>query len=107
MAKLTQLPSRFGNTPSKLPAPPKVAERFYSSREWRATVARIKRKRGHWCERCGSTDRVIADHKVERRDGGAEFDEDNIELLCAAHHNAKTAQARARRAQGEVHGAKA
>ena len=102
MGRLTALPSRLGSMPPKLKAAPKIAEGFYQSSEWRKLVARIKRQRGAWCQRCGSTDRLIADHIVERKDGGAELDENNIELLCAAHHNAKTAGARAKRARGQT-----
>lgn len=79
---------------------PKRAESFYQSTEWRALVASIKRERGNFCQRCGSSERVIADHIVERKDGGADLDRSNIELLCAKHHAIKTAQARARRARG-------
>jgi 5-methylcytosine-specific restriction endonuclease McrA len=98
--------------PAKLQAAPKVAEGFYTSREWRQLAARVKRQRGGRCEfmievqgikvRCGSADRVIADHIVERKDGGAELDEANIELLCSTHHNMKTAKAKARRALGQA-----
>jgi 5-methylcytosine-specific restriction endonuclease McrA len=45
---------------------------------------------------------VIADHIVERKDGGADLDPNNIELLCHAHHQKKTALARARRARGQT-----
>jgi 5-methylcytosine-specific restriction enzyme A len=98
MGKLKALPSRLGAMPARLQALPKQAEGFYSSPEWRSLVRRVKAKRGNWCERCGSNDRVIADHKTERKDGGVELDESNIELLCHKHHQAKTAKARARRA---------
>jgi 5-methylcytosine-specific restriction protein A len=94
------MPNRLGRLPVKVSAMPKVAEGFYQSREWRQLVARIKRERGNWCERCGSTNRVIGDHIVERKDGGADLDQSNVELLCAKHHAAKTAAARARRARG-------
>jgi 5-methylcytosine-specific restriction protein A len=94
------MPSRFGRLAPQVSAMPKVAESFYQSPEWRKLVAAIKRERGNWCERCGSNNRVIADHIKERRDGGADLDPSNIELLCQAHHAAKTAAARARRARG-------
>lgn len=81
---------------------PKKAEGFYTSPEWRGLVADVKRARGSFCQRCGSRHRVIADHIVERKDGGADLDESNVELLCAACHNRKTAAARAARARGEV-----
>lgn len=86
--------------PSRVRSLPKVAESFYQSKEWRELVRRIKAERGNWCERCGSKHRVIADHIVERKDGGAELDPLNIELLCQACHNRKTADARARRVGG-------
>ena len=70
------------------------------SQEACGLVARLKRERGARCERCGSDHRLIGDHVVERRDGGAELDPANVELLCQACHNRKTAAARARRAAG-------
>lgn len=102
MGKLTN--ARLGPraTAPLLRLPPKVAESFYSSKEWRQLVARIKRERGKWCQRCGSTHRVIGDHIVERRDGGADLDASNIELLCFGCHQRKTAAARARRARGQA-----
>lgn len=100
MGRLSSAPSRLGAMPPKLRPAPKVAESFYTSPEWRRLVAQVKRERGAYCERCGSSNRVIGDHIVERKDGGAELDPSNIELLCHAHHQAKTAQARAARARG-------
>jgi 5-methylcytosine-specific restriction enzyme A len=100
MAKITTMKPRLGSLPSRLTPVPKQAEGFYQSREWRCLVAEVKRERGSCCERCGSSYRVIADHIVERKDGGADLDKSNIELLCQSHHNAKTAEARARRAKG-------
>jgi 5-methylcytosine-specific restriction protein A len=100
VGRLTGLPSRLGRLSAKVKPAPKVAESFYQSPEWRRLVASIKRQRGNWCERCGSTNRVIADHIHERKDGGADLDSSNIELLCAKHHAAKTAAARATRARG-------
>ncbi|MBP7619319.1 MAG: HNH endonuclease [Gemmatimonadales bacterium] len=97
MSRLKALPPRIATLAPRVRPLPKVAERFYLSPEWRGLAARIKRKRGAVCERCGSDHRVIADHIVELKDGGAPLDEANIELLCQAHHNAKTAAARAAR----------
>jgi len=97
MAGLKALPPMVRAAPATVRPAPKVADLFYRSPEWRAMVAAIKRKRGNWCERCGSTHRVIGDHIIERKDGGVDLDENNVELLCQACHNAKTARARARR----------
>lgn len=102
MGKLSNLRSRVRGLEGRLKPPPKIAEAFYQSKEWRSLVARIKRERGNWCQRCGSTNRVIADHIVERKDGGADLDPANIELLCFAHHQRKTADARKRRARGQT-----
>lgn len=98
MARLKTLPPRIGVLPPRLAPPPKVADVFYLSPEWRSLVARLKRERGGRCERCGSTHRVAGDHRVEISDGGATLDPANIELLCAACHNRKTAEARGARA---------
>lgn len=73
-------------------AMPKKAERFYLSPEWKALMKRIKAKRGAFCQRCGAGGRIIGDHIIERRDGGAELDEGNVELLCMGCHNRKTAR---------------
>lgn len=100
MGRLKGLGPRLATMRGRVRTMPKVAERFYQSREWRELVRRIKAERGNWCARCGSKHRVIGDHIVERKDGGAELDPANIELLCQACHNRKTAQARARRVGG-------
>lgn len=102
MGKLKNIAPRIGGLGARVKPPAKIADPFYLSREWRSLVAKIKRERGNWCERCGSGDRVIADHIIERRDGGADLDPSNVELLCFTHHQRKTAQARARRARGQT-----
>jgi hypothetical protein len=107
MGKLKALGPRLGGMPAKVKAAPKVAEGFYSSPEWRGLMADIRRERGNRCERAGCptpTHRVIGDHIVERKDGGADLDPRNVELLCFTHHQQKTAAARAARAQGRTWG---
>ena len=102
MGRLTALPSRLGRMPAKLAAPPKIAEDFYSSPEWRA-LKKAKRAQGRvWCVDCGSNKRLILDHKRERKDGGAELDLVNTEWRCIPCHNRKTAAVRGRRARGEA-----
>ena len=83
---LKRLPSRIGRPPAKVQAMPKRVESFYVSREWKQLVARLKRERGPWRERCGSGKRVVGEHKVEHRNGGAELDSPNVQLLCHACH---------------------
>jgi 5-methylcytosine-specific restriction endonuclease McrA len=80
-------------------APPvKVAEAFYLSAEWRAFSREIVRQRGRRCESCGTKGgRLIADHIEERRDGGADFDPLNIQVLCPVCDNRKRAKAAAAR----------
>src|SRR3546814_17101389 len=89
MGKLKTLAPLVAGLAPRVKAAPKVAEQFYSSREWRSLVASIKRERGDRCERPGCTTptpRVIAAHIVERKDGGADLDAGHIGLLCI-HNN--------------------
>lgn len=48
-------------------------------------------------ERCRARGRLYADHIIEIEDGGAKLDPGNGQALCHAHHEAKTAAARAAR----------
>lgn len=90
--------------PRRVPIPPKKAEPFYLSREWRDLVARLILERGRKCERCGAFRndegepiRVFGDHVVELKDGGALLDGNNVMLVCGKCHGAKTVQARMKR----------
>lgn len=97
MVRLSRPPAMLRAMPARLAAPPKVADPFYLSADWRALVARLKRERGPVCQheahvgdrRC---DRLIGDHVVERRDGGADLDPTNIMLVCPTCHARKTAR---------------
>lgn len=110
MGRLTAMPNRLGTMPSLVKAAPKVAEGFYQSPEWRAyreahRAWTIAKQGGVWCCRCGSTRRLILDHSVERKDGGPDFPAyEGADWHCSPCHNAKTANARARRARGEAPG---
>lgn len=82
--------------------PVKTAEPFYLTpryRAWReAVVARAGRRCEHrGCRAAEPWDRMFADHVIEIRDGGAEYDLANGMCLCGRHHSLKTMQARARR----------
>ena len=99
MGRLTNLRPMVGTLPARVAMAPKIADTFYSTAEWRELARKVKRERGNACIRCGSRNRVIADHIIERKDGGAELDERNIQLLCHQHHQEKTAAARKQRAR--------
>jgi 5-methylcytosine-specific restriction endonuclease McrA len=82
--------------------PPKVVESFYSSAEWKATAAAIRKRDGYKCVKCGERlGRLYVDHIIERKDGGPDFDHDNLETLCAPCHGKKGAGERVRRGQRE------
>jgi 5-methylcytosine-specific restriction enzyme A len=102
MARLKALAPRIGAAPARLAAMPKQAERFYSSPEWRALVAARRRDPDYAAARARARpgERLILDHVVERRDGGAELDPANTEWLTFGEHQRKTAEARAKRARG-------
>lgn len=104
MARLVAMPSRVGGLPRRVLAAPKVVESFYRSSEWRALVERRKRDPDHAAAKARAKpgERLILDHKHERRDGGADLDPKNTEWLTMSEHAAKTAKARARRARGEA-----
>lgn len=108
MGRLKQLGARIGGVAPRVRSMPKLAEGFYLSAEWKAYRAwhraeTRKRDGAVWCCVCGSTHRLILDHVVERKDGGPDFPAfEGAKWYCTAHHNAKTAQARAARASGAV-----
>jgi len=79
--------------------PPKRADAFYVSKEWRALMGTILKQRGRVCEHCGRSGcRIFGDHIVELKDGGAKLVPSNVQLLCGSCHTAKTARAKAQRA---------
>lgn len=106
MGRLTSAPGRLVAVPAKVGSAPKVAETFYRSPEWLAYRKRhrawtVEQQGGVWCAVCGSTHRLILDHRIERRDGGEDFPPfAEADWLCGAHHNEKTAKAKAARARG-------
>lgn len=85
--------------------PAKQAEAHYLTPEHRAWRAEVIRRAGGKCEWvdddgtvCGITQpRMFADHKDERKDGGADLDPANGQCLCGRHHSLKTIAARAAR----------
>ena len=89
----------------KVKPPEKVVESFYSSAKWVETRAAILNRDNYTCVRpgCGrhggkfGGERMFVDHIVERKDGGADFDPENLETLCGGHHTEKTHAARVER----------
>jgi 5-methylcytosine-specific restriction enzyme A len=90
------LPPAMVRMPPRIAPIPKEADAFYLSPEWRKLVDAIKRERGCKCEKCGAHPpvRILGDHIIELKDGGAPFDKRNIMLLCLPCHNKKTAEAK-------------
>lgn len=96
MARLTRARGRLVGAPPRLRAAPKKVAPFYNSAEWSRLSAEIRAERRSKCEAkgCGHVGYVIADHIKEIRDGGAELDKANVQLLCARCHGRKTEEAK-------------
>jgi 5-methylcytosine-specific restriction protein A len=106
MGRLKALPSsRLSRPVPRLFTPPKTADPFYLSSEWRALRDRRRLDPDYYAARRRAKDgeKLILDHVVERRDGGAELDPKNTQWLTMSEHNAKTAAKRAARARGDIH----
>lgn len=85
--------------------PAKTADAELLTPEHKAFRLAVMERAGWQCEwveagrRCAvrAPTRLFADHRVERRDGGAAFDPANGQCLCGSHHTLKTARTRAGR----------
>lgn len=104
MGRLKAMPSRLGSLPGKVRALPKQVEPFYQSAAWKRLVEDRKLDADYFAAkaRARKGERLILDHKRERKDGGADLDPANTAWLTFSEHQAKTARARAARARGEV-----
>ncbi len=97
----------MGRLGAVLAALPKTADQFYQSEEWLALRRqRMRDADYHAAKARAGGGRVILDHVVERRDGGAELDPANTQWLTMAEHQAKTARVRAERAARRGGGSK-
>lgn len=79
---------------------PKVSASIYRDPRW-IELRKQRRRDPDYREalkRCGKGERVILDHVVEIKDGGAPFDAANTQWLTFSEHQAKTAREKARRA---------
>ena len=89
--RLGLLKPRLATIDTRTARPPaKQADAVLQTSAWRQLVARTIEVRGRCCERCGKTHeddgtpaKLIGDHIHERRDGGADLDPANVQLLCA------------------------
>lgn len=102
-------PSRLAPHDTRTVRPrPKQADAELLTPEHRAWRLAVCRRAGWHCEwveggrRCEASaargDRMVADHIVERADGGSLLDEANGQCLCVAHNTLKGNRARAARA---------
>ena len=68
---------------------------FYQSKDWRVLRAAVLRE-SPLCLTCKVHGRLVlagvVDHVVPLKDGGARFDRANLQPLCVACHNRKTAR---------------
>lgn len=75
-------------------------DKFYDSAAWRA-VRRTHLQREPLCRMCAADDVItpakLVDHLVERKDGGADFDRNNLQSLCHTCHQQKTYAVRRQR----------
>jgi 5-methylcytosine-specific restriction protein A len=101
MTHIKQQPPRIGATIYIERRREKQTDPFYRTYRWRRFAEHIVNKRGRRCERCGVIPpidkRVFVDHIIELRDGGAPFDEDNVEVLDGSCHTTKTLYLRGER----------
>jgi HNH endonuclease len=91
---LTIGPSMFrpGQTPRRFQPDPRMTP------QWKR-LRKTALKRDHFaCRRCGQPASDV-DHRVELIDGGAAFDLENLQALCAPCHDAKSSESRYRRAR--------
>ena len=98
MARLTTLRARVQTLQTGPAAAPKVAQSFYLSARWRAARELALALGAHRCASCarrGCT--LFVDHIVELADGGAAYDQSNLQPLCGACHTRKTHRARVAR----------
>ena len=76
-------------------------DKFHSSAQWQRFRNWYRRRNPlcEWCLREGKVMPVqVVDHIKELRDGGEPLSESNVQSLCRACHNKKTAQTRRDRA---------
>lgn len=115
MGKLRAMPSRLKllDTRRVKPEPKRADPELLTAdhQRFRGVVLARAGYRCEWveggvrCIRAAPEHRMIADHIIERADGGAPFDPANGQCLCTSHNTLKGVRARAARmarsAEGE------
>jgi 5-methylcytosine-specific restriction protein A len=105
MTRLTMLKPRVATLDTSLaPAPPKQTEQHYGTPEHKAWAAEVIKRANGRCQDAqhkGRHGRLVADHIVERRDGGDPLALTNGRALCWSCHTRKTNAERALRHRGE------
>jgi hypothetical protein len=91
--------ARIAASGPRLKASPKRAEQFYQSPEWKALRSQRMRDPDYRAAKARAKDgeRVILDHVVERKDGGAPLDPKNTQWLTFSEHQAKTEASKRKR----------
>jgi 5-methylcytosine-specific restriction endonuclease McrA len=78
--------------------PPKRADPFYLTPEWKALMAYVREVRADRCEVCGRTGvKLVGDHVIAVKDGGPLLDSTNIRLTCFPCHSLKSHAERLKR----------
>jgi hypothetical protein len=102
MPRLTSTKARLTSSPARIRPTPKQPDAIYTTPEHRAWSRDVIRRAGGRCQWPGCDKhlpqhRMVADHIVEAKDGGALVDPTNGQCLCVAHNTLKGARARAAR----------
>ena len=84
MAKAAEIAAAWGE------AEKAERESVNDNPDWLKKRQEILERDGGKCVVCGSSDWVQVDHKIPVSLGGAEFENENLEVLCRACHIAKT-----------------
>ncbi len=100
MVRLMRAPARIGAAPSRVVRAQKAALPFYQSPEW---VALRQSRIGDpdWVaakKRAKPGERLILDHIIEMKDGGAPLDPRNTQWLTFSEHQVKTEKTKRKRA---------
>lgn len=77
---------------------PRKTESVYSTQMWRDARTQALKRARYTCSALGCSRnrcRLFVDHIIELRDGGAPYEQSNLQVLCGEHHTLKTNAVRA------------